>query len=150
MIHESQKVCGCYSVSFLSQTPIFGRCTVRWGSKNKHYKGTCWKEIGLHLQFISTTPHSIMNAIKSTYAFSSKIKKHALPITITTKSRDVRFLMMLHCSFAKHHLNCVNRIRRTSPENMKIELNNTHIPQVGVTAATTTRFECWALHLMTE
>ena len=123
-----RKVCGCYSVVFLNQTPIFDWYTVMWGSKNKHYKGTCLKEIGLHLQFILTTPHSIVHAIKSAYAFSSKSKKHALPIIGIIKSRDIRFSLMLHCRFAKHHLNCVNLIYRTCTENMKNKLNNTHIP----------------------
>jgi hypothetical protein len=41
------KVCWCYSVTLLNRTHMFYWCVVRWGSKNKHHKDTCLKEIGL-------------------------------------------------------------------------------------------------------
>ena len=31
-------------------------CGIRWGSKNKHHKDTCSKEIGLRFQIELTTP----------------------------------------------------------------------------------------------
>ena len=46
---DAQKVCRCYPVNFLDQTPIFASCVVRCASKNRDHKGTCLKEIGLCL-----------------------------------------------------------------------------------------------------
>ena len=37
----STKVCGCYSITSLNRTPIFGCCVVYRRSKNKHHKHTC-------------------------------------------------------------------------------------------------------------
>jgi hypothetical protein len=53
------------------------------GTKNKHHKNTCVKEIKPCLQILSTTPYSIMNTIDLTHIFSRGINKRALPITIT-------------------------------------------------------------------
>ena len=41
--------------------PCIGWSMNRWGSKNKHHKGTCLEEIGLCLWTLSTIPHSIVN-----------------------------------------------------------------------------------------
>ena len=70
---------GCYSVTFLNWKPIFDWCVVTQGSKN-----ACSKEIGLCFQILLTTPHSTMNIIEWTYAFSKRlINMHNPPITIT-------------------------------------------------------------------
>ena len=37
------KVCGCHAVTILKRTPVFDRCVVRWGTKNKRHND--WKEI---------------------------------------------------------------------------------------------------------
>ena len=60
------------------QTPILGEYAwliqllligvwFRWGSQNKHHKDTCFKEIRLHLQILSTTPHSTAYTIGRTF-----------------------------------------------------------------------------------
>ena len=53
------KACGWYFVTFLIGHLYFGWCVVRWVSKNKHHKNTCFKEIGLRLKNI--VKHSILN-----------------------------------------------------------------------------------------
>ena len=75
------KVFGCYSVTFLKQTPLFEWFVVRYGSKNKHCKDTCSKEIGLHLQILLTTLYSRVNTTGGSLNFLKELT-HALPITI--------------------------------------------------------------------
>ena len=82
------KVCECYLVTVLNWTPIFESCAIRTGSKNKHHKDTCLKEIDLHV--ISNSTLNSGHNCRRTHVFSKGIKKHALPITIT-KSGEVRF-----------------------------------------------------------
>ena len=47
------------------------------GSKSKHHKDACSKEIGLRLQILITTLHSIVNIIERTYLSNLDINKHA-------------------------------------------------------------------------
>ena len=64
---------GCYSITFLNWTPIFDWCVSRWGSKNKHHKGICFKEICVcfrEIQILLTTSHSVVNTFRRTYVFS--------------------------------------------------------------------------------
>ena len=79
------QVCSSSSITvlFLDSTPIFTWCLARWGSRNKHHKSTCSKEIGRCLLILITTLHSIVNTIGRTYVFSEGINKCALPISIT-------------------------------------------------------------------
>ena len=51
------KAYGCYLVPFPKRIPIFDECVLSWGSKKKHHKDTCPKEIGLRLHhgFANTT-----------------------------------------------------------------------------------------------
>ena len=72
------------------RTPIFDWYVAQQGSKKKHHKNICWKEIELHLRICLTTLHSIMNTIERTCVFNQGINKCALSITIT-KSREVQF-----------------------------------------------------------
>ena len=51
------QVCRCYSIAFLNRTLMFNWCVVRWGSKNKHHKIACIKEIGLHVQILVLRTH---------------------------------------------------------------------------------------------
>ena len=114
----------------------------KWGSKSKHHKDTCLKEIGLHLQILVTTPHSIVNTIGSslgrTHVSSEGINKHALPMTIT-KSGEVWFLIwflqMFRCRFgnATQTLRCLNLIGRTWNAN---QITPTYLTQVGHNCAT--------------
>ena len=67
------KVCGCYAITFLYQTPRFDWYVVRWGSKSKYHEGICLKENGLHLQILISTLHPIVNTIERTYVFSWEI-----------------------------------------------------------------------------
>ena len=48
------QVCVRSSLTLLNRTPTFDWCAVRWGSKNKHHKDTCSKEVELRLQMLST------------------------------------------------------------------------------------------------
>ena len=66
------KVCGCYGVAFLNQTPKFDWYVVPRGSHSKHHKDTCLKEIGPCLQILIITLHSLMNTIWKTYVSSVK------------------------------------------------------------------------------
>ena len=61
------KVHGPRAACFLNRVLIFDCYMVQWGSKNKHYKDTCWKEIGLHLQILTISLHSIVNTFRKTY-----------------------------------------------------------------------------------
>ena len=81
---------GVDSVTFAHQTPTFDWCVVRWGSKNRHHKDACLKEIGIHFQISLTTPHAVVNMIGRTHVFNQGINNHAFPITIT-KSGEVQF-----------------------------------------------------------
>ena len=91
---------------------------VRRGSKSKHHKDTCLKEIGLCLQRVITTLHSTTNIIGRAYVFIHKINnKHALVITIT-ESREVRFSvlflrMFLHRFASNREFCCGNLISRS-------------------------------------
>ena len=69
------KACKCYLVPLLNRIPIFNWYVVQWGSKSKHRKDTCLKEIELHLQLLVTITHSIMNTIGRTYVFSWGVDK---------------------------------------------------------------------------
>ena len=65
-------------------THIFDWCVVKWGWKNKHYKDTCSKEIGLRtLRILLITPHSI----------------------VTTNWEDLSIHLKNHqtCAFDKHN-----------------------------------------------
>ena len=52
---------GVYLVTVLNRTPIAGWCVVRGGSNKRHHKDTLLKEIGLGIQILLPTPHSIAN-----------------------------------------------------------------------------------------
>jgi hypothetical protein len=88
------KMCVCVCVlfgyfNFHIQTLIFDWCVVQWRSKNKHHKDTRLKEIGLHLQLLLITPHSIGNTTERTHVLGEEINIHQLPISIT-KSTEAR------------------------------------------------------------
>ncbi len=51
-------------------TSIIDWYLVRWGLKSKHHKDTCLQDIGLHLQLLTTTLHSIVYTIGRTYVSS--------------------------------------------------------------------------------
>ena len=55
----SHKVHMCHLITFVVLTPIFVWYVIRQGSKNKHHKDRCFKEVRLRLQFVLTTPHSL-------------------------------------------------------------------------------------------
>ena len=57
-------------VTFLNWTPRFNWYLIQSGSKSKHHKDTCLKEIGLCHQAFITTLHSIVNTIGRTYVSS--------------------------------------------------------------------------------
>ena len=48
-----RKVCACYSITFLNPTPVFDWCALRFRSKNKDHKNTCFRKIELCLLFKS-------------------------------------------------------------------------------------------------
>ena len=73
----------------LIELPIFDWYVVQRGSKIKHHKDACLKEIGLHLQIQKTILHTIVSAIGGTYISILVNNKYALLINIT-KSREVR------------------------------------------------------------
>ena len=106
---------------FLNQALILDSCVVQWGSKSKHHKDICLKEIGLCLEILITTLHLIKFLFRRTYVSILEINKHALLIIIT-KSRDVRFLVRFFLQMF-HRVNLISR-------DMKNEPNNTHILKV--------------------
>ena len=79
------------------------------------------KEIGLHPQILISALHSIVNAIRRTYISSSKVNKHALPISITNlgEVHFSNFLFFIFCKFfivkslMQHKFCCVNPIVRS-------------------------------------
>ena len=73
---------------FLNRTLVFCWCVVQGGSKSKHHKGTCFKEIGLPLRVLIPALQLIVNMIGGTYVWIPKINKHALLIIIVN-SREV-------------------------------------------------------------
>ena len=74
------KVCGCYSITFLNHIPTIDWCVVQTWSKNKCRKDLYLKEIELRLQFLLIIPYSIVNTFGRTYVFDWEINKHPLPI----------------------------------------------------------------------
>jgi hypothetical protein len=128
------KACKHRVVMSFSHTRIFDRYVIRRGSKSKHHKNTCSKEIGLHLQILTTTLHSTVNTIGRTCVYIQSInQQHALPIT-KAKSRKVRFsinfLQTVHFRITNvtRVLSCKSN-RGRSRRTWKTEPNNTHAPQ---------------------
>ena len=92
---------------------------VWWGSENKHHKDTwCLEEIGLSIQVLLNTPHSINGEHNcEDYVFNIEISKRDLPITITYLGRSdfpydfcwffIADLLM------QHKFHCVNLIGRS-------------------------------------
>ena len=85
------KVCICYSITFLYQTSIIDWYAVQWGSKNKQHKYTCLEEIGLHLQFVLTTPHS--NSKHNKICIQLRNQQTCTTNKSITKSGEVQFLI---------------------------------------------------------
>ena len=123
------KACECYLVTVLNRTPIFESCASRSGSKNKHHKDTCLKEIDLRVIKNSTLNRG--HNCRRTHVFSEGIKKHVLPITIIKSGEvrfSIRFLLMIHCEFANaiQVLLCESNWQKL--ENMTNGPNKTHTP----------------------
>ena len=75
---------GSEVASFLNRTPNTFDWYVIWqGSKNKHHKDTCLKEIGQCHVILITSLHSIVNTIVRINVSIQEINKHALPINLS-------------------------------------------------------------------
>ena len=77
----------------LDWTHVFDWYVVQWGSKSKHHEDTHLNEIGLCLQILLTTLHSIVNTIGRTYVVNEEINKYVF-WTIINKSGDVQFSIL--------------------------------------------------------
>ena len=130
--NTASKVGGCYLVTLFNPTPICDWYMVWWGSKIKHHKDTCLKDVGLwHLQKLLTSLHSTLNTFGMTYVFSLKeIIRHALPTIILDQGRlnfqpDLWYfivdLLVQHTFFWCEY-------DWYKWENVKTNSNNTHIP----------------------
>ena len=116
---------------FLNRVPKFDWYVVSRGSKSKHRNDTCLKEIGLRLQILKITLHSIMNTSRRIYVCSQETNKHALLIT-TIKSREIRFSIQIsntfHHRFASATQTLLCKYDMYKLENMKNKPKHTHIP----------------------
>ena len=80
---------------------MFDWCEVRQGPRNKHRKGTCLKESGLHLEILLTTPCLVVNVIGRTYVFNEGINKHAHSITIS-RLHEAQFFIRIFVDVPSH------------------------------------------------
>ena len=101
---------------------IIGRTYVFNQEMHKHALN--WKEIGLRLQILIITLHTIMNIIGRTYVFNQEMHKHALPITITKLEEvcfGIWFWHMFNYRFANQckfcGVNFIGRSRRKGETN---------------------------------
>ena len=114
---------------FLNWTPTVDWFVVQWGSKRKHHKDTCLKEIKLHRQTLTTTLHSTVHIIGEDLCIQLRINKHALPIPMT-QTGEARFSiwflhMLLRSRFAHATRVLFVESNRWKLENMEKEPNNT-------------------------
>ena len=120
---------------FLNRTPIFWLMRL-WGSKSKHHKDTCSKEIGLRFQVLIITPHSIMNITGRTYVSNYEITQTCISDNHKQIKEGPIFNPVFWRCFIvdllmQHEFCCVNFIGR-SRRTWKNKLNNTHIPDAHI------------------
>ena len=91
---------------------VFDGYAIQWGSKSRHHKDVCLKEIGLRFQLSKTTLHSTINIVERTYVSTQEINNH----------KQIKGGLILQSGFCicfivdllmQHKLCCVNMIDRS-------------------------------------
>jgi hypothetical protein len=92
LLHSSTKICEPYSVIDLNQAPMFEWCVIRLDIRMDTQQDMCSKEIGLHVQKLSSTPDSIVNTIGGLqYSFKELAHMHFQKFQYS-----ISFVLMLH------------------------------------------------------